>query len=174
MAIDVIVNDSSCLIDLRKGGLLTTALLLPFRFVVALPLVTAELNDFTETDWADLRTRGLQVIDLSPSQVERALALKTKFSGLSVYDCFSLALAQTTADAMLLTGDQQLRRRATDAGVEVHGVLWITDQIEEMKGMAFVDLADALERLTADPLVFLPRGEVAQRIDRLKRKAKGR
>jgi predicted nucleic acid-binding protein len=174
LAIEVVVNDSSCLIDLRKGGLLTTALLLPFRFVVALPLVTAELNDFTEADWADLRARGLQVIDLTPSQVERALALKGQFAGLSVYDCFSLTLAQTIPDAMLLTGDQQLRRRAASAGVEVHGVLWITDQIEEAKGLAFADLADALERLAADPLVFLPAGEVTQRIERLKRKAKGR
>jgi hypothetical protein len=75
---------------------------------------------------------------------------------------------------MLLTGDQQLRKRATDIGVEVHGVLWISDQIESAKAMAFDDLADALARLDADPLVFLPVGEVAQRIARLRRKAKGR
>jgi rRNA-processing protein FCF1 len=153
LAIDVIVNDSSCLIDLRKGGLLTTALLLPFHFVVALPLVTAELNDFQEADWNDLCARGLAVIDLNPAQVQRALALKSKFPGLSVYDCFSLALAETTPNAILLTGDQQLRRRACDVGVEVHGVLWITDQIEKTRAMAFSDLADALDRLGADPLV---------------------
>lgn len=174
MAIEVIINDSSCLIDLRKGGLLTTALLLPFRFVVALPLVTAELNDFIEADWSDLRTRGLEVIDLSPSQVQLALALKNEFAGLSVYDCFSLALAQTTADAMLLTGDQQLRNRAAGVGVKVHGVLWIADQIEQATVMAFADLADALARLEADPLVFLPAGEVSQRIQRLRKKAIGR
>lgn len=174
MAIEIIVNDSSCLIDLRKGDLLTTALLLPFRFIVALPLVTAELNDFTEADWDDLRARGLDVIDLTPNQIGHALALKGQFAGLSVYDCFSLTLAQTTANAMLLTGDQQLRRRAAGAGVEVHGVLWIMDQIEAGKGMAFEDLADALERLQADPLVFLPEGEVTQRIQRLRKKARGR
>lgn len=174
MAIDVIVNDSSCLIDLRKGGLLTTALLLPLRFVVALPLITAELNDFDESDWRDLRARGLQIVDLDPVQVQRAIGLKALFPGLSVYDCFSLALAETTPKAMLLTGDQQLRKRATDIGVEVHGVLWISDQIESAKAMAFDDLADALARLDADPLVFLPVGEVAQRIARLRRKAKGR
>lgn len=69
MAIDVIVNDSSCLIDLRKGGLLATALLLPFRFVVALPLIAAELHGFNDSDWNDLRGRGLEVIDLDPKQV---------------------------------------------------------------------------------------------------------
>jgi hypothetical protein len=55
-----------------------------------------------------------------------------------------------------------------------HGVLWISDQIEQAKGMAFSDLADALARLDADPLVFLPAGEVAQRIARLRTKARGR
>lgn len=154
---NVIVNDSSCLIDLRKGGLLTTALLLPLRFVVALPLVTAELNDFNEGDWDDLRARGLQIIDLDSAQVQRAMSLKSTFAGLSVYDCFSLALAESTCDAMLLTGDQQLRKRAIEVGVKVHGVLWISDQIEQAKGMAFSDLADALARLDADPGVSATR-----------------
>jgi hypothetical protein len=174
LAIDVIVNDSSCLIDLRKGGLLTTALLLPFRFVVALPLVTSELHDFDVADWNDLRGRGLQIIDLKAAQVQRAIMLKSQFAGLSVYDCFSLALAETTPNAMLLTGDQQLTKRAADVGVKVHGLLWISDQIEQANGMAFSDLADALARLDADPLVFLPAGEVAQRITRLRNKAMGR
>ena len=75
MAIEIIVNDSSCLIDPRKCGLLTTALLLPFRFVVALPLITAELHDFSDGDWEDLQARGLQVINLNPSQTERAFAV---------------------------------------------------------------------------------------------------
>jgi hypothetical protein len=120
LAVEIIVNDSSCLIDLRKCGLLTTALLLPFRFIVALPLTTAELHDFGEADWDDLKARGLQVVDLTPEQVGRAFALKDQFPGLSAYDCFSLALAETTKNAMLLTGDQQLRTQASGLGVEVH------------------------------------------------------
>jgi hypothetical protein len=56
---------------------------------VALPLVTAELNDFDEADWNDLRGRGLQIIDLKAAQVHRAIVLKSEFAGLSVYDCFS-------------------------------------------------------------------------------------
>ncbi len=174
MAIDVIVNDTSCLIDLRKGGLLTTALLLPFRFVVALPLVSDELNDFTESDWEDLRARGLEIVDLDGAQVQRAMKLKGRFPGLSVYDCFSLALVKTTRDSMLLTGDSLLRENATKVGVEVHGVLWVSDQIENAQVMAFAELADALDRLRGDPLVFLPAGEVTSRITRLRSKAKGR
>ena len=172
--IDVIVNDSSCLIDLRKGGLLTTALLLQFRFVVAFPLIAAELHDFDEADWNALRTRGLEVIDLHPNQVGRAFDLKGLFPGLSAYDCFSLVLAESTPRSMLLTGDQQLRKRADALGIAVHGILWIADEIEKARIMAFGGLADALARLQADPLVFLPRDEVAKRIEHLRRKARGK
>jgi len=174
LAIQVIVSDTSCLIDLRKGGLLTTALALPFQFVVALPLITAELHDFTDSDWTDLQTRGLQVIDLDAAQVQRAFGLKARFPGLSSYDCFSLALTQSTAHAMLLTGDQQLRRRASELGVEVHGILWICDHIERTGGLVLDDLADALDRLLGDPLVFLPADEVKDRIARMRARARGR
>lgn len=174
MAIEIIVNDSSCLIDLRKCGLLTTALLLPFRFVVALPLITAELHNFSEADWDDLKARGLQVVDLDPEQVERAFALMALFPGLSAYDCFSLTLAELTKNAMLLTGDQQLRTRASGLGIEVHGVLWISDEVEKAGAMPFADLADALTRLEIDPLVFLPPGEVRKRIEHLRKRARGK
>jgi predicted nucleic acid-binding protein len=174
LAIEVIVNDTSCLIDLRKCGLLTTALLLPFRFIVALPLITAELHDFSNADWNDMKARGLHVIDLDPEKVARAISLMSLFPGLSAYDCFSLALAESTKNAMLLTGDQQLRTRAVGLGVEVHGVLWIADEIEKVALLPFAELADALACLEADPLVFLPAGEVETRIERLRKKARGR
>jgi hypothetical protein len=96
------------------------------------------------------------------------------FPGLSAYDCFSLALAESTDNAMLLTGDQQLRTRAAGLGVEVHGVLWISDEIEMASAMPLADLAEALARLEADPLVFLPVNEVRIRIERLQRRARGK
>ena len=37
----VVVNDASCLIDLRKGGLLPVLCNLPYRFVVPLPVRSA-------------------------------------------------------------------------------------------------------------------------------------
>jgi hypothetical protein len=40
--------------------------------------------------------------------------------------------------------------------------------------MSFVDLAEALARLEADPLVFLPAEEVRVRIERLQRRAWGK
>jgi len=165
----IIINDSSCLIDLRKASLLAATLLLPYTFIVALPLVASELLDFGPADWDDLEGRGLQIIDLSGDQVAAAFEVRRRHPGLSANDCFSLVLAQAGPDRILLTGDQQLRRRAGNGGVEVHGVLWVTDQLAEHGLMAFIDLADALERLVDDPLVFLPHDEVGARIIRWRR-----
>lgn len=172
MAVKIIVNDTSCLIDLRKGGLLTTALLLPFRFVVALPLIATELNDFDESDWHDLKKRGLQIVDLDAEQVRRAFELKAEFPALSANDCFSLALSESTENAILLTGDAQLRKQALALHVDVHGVLWISDQIEKERKMPLEDLADALAHLEADPLVFLPRDELKIRIEQLRKRVR--
>jgi hypothetical protein len=130
------------------------------------------LHDFSSADWDDLKARGLQVVDLDPKQVARAFTLKGLFPALSAYDCFSLALAESTNNAMLLTGDQQLRTRAAALGVEVHGVLSISDEIQKAAAMPFAELANALARLEADPLVFLPVGEARTRVDRLRRRAR--
>ena len=43
----VVVNDASCLIDLRKGGLLAVLSNLPYRFVVPLPVRESEILDFS-------------------------------------------------------------------------------------------------------------------------------
>ena len=41
----VVVNDASCLIDLKKGELLHVLLRLPYRFIVPLPIREEELLD---------------------------------------------------------------------------------------------------------------------------------
>lgn len=164
----IIVNDASCLIDLRKAGLLSATLLLPFCFQLALPVVRSELRDFTKAEIDDLIARGLEIIDLDSGQVEQALKLKAGQAKLSIYDCFSLTLAVTQEEAILLTGDRGLRTCAEGMGVEVHGVLWITDRLEADGIETYEALLKALELLHADPVVFLPDKEIQARIKRLK------
>lgn len=164
----IIVNDTSCLIDLRKAGVLQAALALPYRFQIALPLVHGELADFTAAEIADLTARGLEVVDLPGEAVGRALALRSAHPALSLNDCLSLALAERLEDAILLTGDRRLRVRAADLGLEVHGVLWVSDQLEEGRIITYADLLEGLLRLQEDPIVFLPTPELELRIGRLR------
>ena len=61
----VIVNDASCLIDLRKGGLLGVVCDLPYRFVIPLPVRASEVLDLSEAEWQALDEAGVITHDLS-------------------------------------------------------------------------------------------------------------
>ena len=149
-----VVNDASCLIDLRKGGLLAVLRNLPYRFVVPLP------------QWRQLDDAGMITHDLTPDEVAQALALKERRPALSANDslCFVTAL---THDGILLTGDALLRRVATESGLRVHGVLWIVDQLDVARGCARSLLIQALKTWKDDGTVFLPQVELSNRLENL-------
>ena len=161
-----VVNDASCLIDLRKGGLLAVLCNLPYRFVVPLPVRVSEVPDFSSEQWRQLDDAGMITHDLTPEEVAQALALKQRYPALSANDslCFVTALAH---DGILLTGDALLRRVATESGLRVHGVLWIVDQLEVARGCARSLLIQALKTWQDDGTVFLPQVEISNRLENL-------
>ena len=121
----VIVNDASCLIDLRKGSLLHVLCRLPYRFVVPLPIRESELLDFTPQEWAILDGNGMETYDLPAERMNDVFFLRRQHGRLSVNDCFCLVTTRCHDDSILLTGDGQLRKVAEESGIQVHGVLWV-------------------------------------------------
>lgn len=67
----IIVNDASCLIDLKKGGLLPAFVRLPYELAVPLTIRESELLDFTELEWQLLDAAGLTTVDLPAQGVAR-------------------------------------------------------------------------------------------------------
>jgi predicted nucleic acid-binding protein len=125
----IVVNDASCLIDLRKARLLHLLVRLPYRLIIPLPVRASELLDFTPEEWAVLEASGMETFDLPPDRVTQAFTVKAAHPKLSVNDCFCLVTTQCHQDATLLTGDGLLRRVAAKAGLPVHGILWVVDEI---------------------------------------------
>jgi predicted nucleic acid-binding protein len=163
----VVVNDASCLIDLKKGELLHVLLRLPYRFIVPLPIREEELLDFTAQEWRMLEDGGLATYDLPGEEVARVFALKREHSRLSANDCFALVTTTCQENSILLTGDNLLRKVATARAVRVHGVLWIIDELHAA-GVCEVELLiSALQVWRADDAVFLPVAEVDKRLRRL-------
>ena len=74
----VIVNDASCLIDLRKGGLLGVVCDLPYRLVIPLPVRASEVLDLSEAEWQALDEAGMITHDLTPEEVGQAFAVKRR------------------------------------------------------------------------------------------------
>ena len=105
--------------------------------------------------------------ELSGTTVARAAAYFNQHTRLRLNDCFALALAEDINDSILLTGDGSLRTVAEHKGIETHGVLWVTDELEAHAIVPLRRLHDALCLFHNDDLVFLPTGEVRRRLNRL-------
>jgi predicted nucleic acid-binding protein len=165
----IIVSDSSCIIDLGKSSLIRAVLQLPYVFVMPDVLFEDELLHFGPVGKDELQALGLQVVELDPQGTSRAFEHAARYRTLASHDCFALALAEQTAESILLTGDGALRRIADAMGIEVHGVLWTIDELERT-GLATVrQLYNALRLFEQDSLVFLPKDEIRQRLRRLRR-----
>ena len=96
----MVVNDASCLIDLRKGGLLSVLCRPPYRIIVPLPIRNSELLDFSDEHWRVLDSSGMVTYDLTADEVTAAFAARTGNPALSANDCFCLVTAQINDAAL--------------------------------------------------------------------------
>ena len=165
----VIVSDTSCLIDLRVGNVLAPLFGLPYRFVIPEDLFESELLSFSHDEKALLKALGLETQDLDSKQMQLAYDCRQKNPALTVRDCYALTLAQTTEDAILLTGDGNLRRCAEALQIKAHGVIWALDRLLQYECCTPIDALHALRTWRDDPSVFLPESALRTRISRLSR-----
>ncbi|MEM5542688.1 type II toxin-antitoxin system VapC family toxin [Sulfitobacter sp. AS92] len=164
----VIINDASCLIDLRKGRLLHVLCRLPVEVIVPLPIRESELLDFTPQEWAMLDGDGLITYDLPPDEVGEAFAIKRAHGRLSANDCFCIVTANHFDEAILLTGDRLLTRVARDRELQVHGILWVTEQLRLLELCDHDFLHTALTLWRNDKSVFVPNRFIDAQLNNLK------
>jgi predicted nucleic acid-binding protein len=162
----IVVSDSSCLIDLRKVSLLDAFLRLPYEFLIPNTLFEEELLKFTAAQKNALVRGGLKVMDLPGERVLRAQQVMRRLPKISVHDGFAFALAESHPGSILLSGDGELRKLATEHQMEVHGVLWVIDEIHRCKLTTVATLRSALRLFSSDAAVRLPRRELAAYIKR--------
>ncbi len=156
----VLVSDTSVLIDLERGSLLATCFRLPFRFVVPDLLYERELKN---QGGAELMRLGLVVEPLDGDGVSRALEYRKRVPALSLPDCFGLALAQTLS-WVLLSGDKLLSQLAADEAVECHGILWLLDKMDAAGVADIRELRDGLTAISRHPRCRLPKSEIRRRL----------
>lgn len=159
---DVLISDTSVVIDLERSELLEHVFALPYRFVVPDALYEKEIRDY---GGARLLTLGLEVRTLTGTQVADAQRFRALERRLSVHDSYALSLAKAEA-AILLAGDAAMRRLAEAEDVRCHGVLWVFDRLEERRVVAAAALHAGLSRIVAHPRCRLPRDMVDQRLRR--------
>jgi len=113
-------------------------------------LVTTDLivSELEIPNYEYLMDLGLRSIELSGDQIERLFQLSSSYRRLSVMDLSAFILAKEWR-VPLLTNDKPLRDMAAGAGIEVHGTLWILDQMICRNLISPGDAADALRSMMA-------------------------
>lgn len=161
----ILVSDTSVLIDLERANLLEEMFLWPFEFAVPDLLFERELaGEFGDR----LLQLGLRIEELTSVELRRATAVNRQYAQLSVPDTFAFAIAESRRWG-LLTGDGTLRGLAITEQVDMHGVLWLFDQLADGNHVDFDRLHSGLGRLFAHPRCRLPATEVRRRLARFAR-----
>lgn len=165
----IVVSDTSCIIDLHKVDLLFALLELPYSFVIPDTLFDGELHRLTQAEKDQLQQRGLDVQELDGEGVTCAVDYFHAHPALHLNDCFALRMAEQLDDAILMTGDANLRAVATQKAIEVHGVLWAVDELDLHDVVDRTSLQAAMRIFRDDTLVFLPLDALRRRIRRFGR-----
>jgi len=156
------VLDSSVAIDLHRGDLLDAFFRLPAKYLVPDVMFADEL----EAWFGDvLLSCGLIVQSLDDSQVTCAREFMRRRPGLSLSDAYALALASTGGHT-LFAGAKDLREIGPAVGVEVRGVLYALDLIEEAQLLAPASLHTCLYTMCRSRRIRLPQNEVDLRLAR--------
>lgn len=155
----VVVHDACALIDLLKAGLVEAWTSAGIE-IHTTELALLEVND----DVSALHQSGaLNVVGLSSDELFTLVEFKQSYKALSLEDCSVLRLA-SNLKVPLLTGDRDLRTIAERAGVKVHGMLWVLDQLVEACAISPSQAIEALRTLREYGSRF-PRDEVDARIN---------
>ena len=162
MTVNVLVSDTSVLIDLERGSLLETTFELTFQFAVPDLLYHQELARHGGPALVEL---GLRVEELDGAGVALALRYRRAHRPLSLPDCFALALARINS-WVLLSGDRHLRALAANERVACHGVLWVIDRISEEGLLSNAQLYASIRAIADHPRCRLPRSELRKRLRR--------
>jgi rRNA-processing protein FCF1 len=125
----VIINDANILIDLVKLDLIDDLLLLEFDFKIT-DFVLDELNieqhsailEYIEEGYIDL------IITDNLDDLDSIGNIYNTYNGISLQDASVWHYAEKY-EGILLSGDKNLRKQATNKGLEVRGILYIFDEL---------------------------------------------
>lgn len=124
MTLQVYVSDTNIWIDFGHAGLLAAL----FKLPIALCSTDFVLDELQLTERQTLIDLGLTVVTLESDDIPSLFNLRQAHNNSSLADVSSYFVALRDSRP-LLTGDARLRRRAQQDGLQVHGALWLLDEL---------------------------------------------
>ncbi|MGD8569038.1 MAG: DUF3368 domain-containing protein [Gammaproteobacteria bacterium] len=160
----LLVSDANILIDIEVGRLTDAMFQLPYEFGTPNILYEQELA----LHHPELPQKGLQLLELEPTSIQRMSTLGQRYTGVSSYDLAALSLAQQV-NAPLLTGDGKLRQVCLEESIDVHGTVWLVGETLIAK-IITVEQARAAYQLMEDDGSRLPWDDVEKQLRRFGKK----
>lgn len=143
---------------MHDGEVLEKMFKLAFRFAIPDIIYYDELLD----KHGNLESLGLEIHEMDGGLVAKVEEFANQYRKPSRYDLFALVLAQYEK-CPLLTGDRQLRIAAKKEHVEVHGTIWLIEEMVKAKIISVDEAQQAFEKMR-DKGSRLPWGEIERRI----------
>lgn len=162
----IIVNDTNIFIDMNSIGLLGLMCELEYE-IHTVDFVAAEIiNPEQKEVFNQMVASGkIKVDSFTSKEVSEIVEEYSAVSGnLSIPDC-SVCYYARKNNVPMLTGDRRLRRYAEQQSIEVHGILFLFDEMVAAGVLAPYDAAEklsALVKLNAR----LPKTEISSRIEK--------
>lgn len=164
---ELVVNDTNILIDLADIGLASYCRDMNITFHTT-NVVIRELNNARQRAAIEpLLTDGTLVENIFDGEdtIDFVLLYQDyhQISNLTPADCSVMKLAEML-QCRLLTNDQKLRRYASQRGIVVNGLLWLTDRMVVDGIVTPLQMANSLQELIRiNPSA--PRELIMERID---------
>ncbi len=160
----LLISDANILIDMDIGGLLEVMFRLDFAFAVPDILFEGELR----SRHPRLPGLGLGVLELTAEMIDDATRLVGQYGHrrTSRNDLLTLALARQRG-CPVLTGDADLRLACDEQGIDVHGTIWLMEQMLN-GGLVDPETAAGAYRAMRKGGSRLPWGEVARQLARFR------
>lgn len=167
----IVVYDANIIIDLIELGLLQSFFKLEFEFVVT-SLVFEELFEEQQSVLNHyVVNKVLKIHEMTPEQLNEIHKIERSKPTLSIQDCSAFYQAKIE-NGILLTSDNALRKYAKSKRINVHGHLWIFDQMYKREVITGRIAIDKLNELChhVNRNLGLPKNECDKRIEIWNRK----
>ncbi len=140
----IAIKDANILIDCAEIELLDAVFQLPLVFKTT-DFIWQEILVANQQDYIQpyIRAERLKVTSFTADEVLAISQLQYESTGISIEDSSALYLARKDS-AILLTGDGKLRRVAQQTGIQVHGIIWLLDEVLRY---ALIDTASACKKI---------------------------
>ena len=129
----IAINDANLFIDLFEIDLIDSFFQLNLEFHTT-SLILSELDPNQQSYIQKFVKIGkLKIREISIAEIETFKDLPVQTQKLSINDLSLYFYALELKECMILTGDNRLRKEAEKIGFEVHGVLWVFEEMVSNK-----------------------------------------